>query len=274
MWILKRIRNFYSRYHNENTILIYQMGKVGSVTLGKSIPNSIHSHFFYFHPTCPIYRNAIENNLLGKVRTEMYLMLSRWITRQRSRIKVISMVRDVHSRNVSMYFQHLPTWIHSAVTGYPNPKRYRLQYEYRDQDMKFICEIYEKNFNHEYALEWFDKEFKRFTGIDVYKYPFNKEEGYGVIREGRFECLLLTVEQMSKNLAVIENFVGQKINLKSANVGDEKWYAPVYREFKRTYKPSLDYIDKIYASPLMQHFYTKEQIEIFKKRILCDAYNH
>jgi len=250
------------------------MGKVGSTSLEESIPESIHVHSFFNHPVFPIFLNAVRNRFINRLKRRRHLTMMSFLIKRRRKIKIISVIRDSYSRNISAFFQHLDSWVFSATTGCPNPKRYKSVYHNRGHGIELIHDIFNRNFNHEYGLEWFDKEFKRFTGIDVYKYPFDKEKGYGMIQVGRFECLLLTVEQMNKNLALIEDFVGKKIDLKNVNVGDKKWYAPVYKEFKRTYKPSLDYIEKIYTSPLMQHFYTKEQIEIFKKNILCNADNY
>ncbi|GGF26143.1 hypothetical protein GCM10010954_26410 [Halobacillus andaensis] len=172
-------------------------------------------------------------------------------------MKIISIVREPVSRNLSMYFQafHVPLMDINSSTDNRQESNTNLQ--------AFRNDFFNK-FNHHYGVNWFDDEFKKTWGIDIYEYPFHKEEGYTVIEKGNVEVLLLKMEKLNDSEEVIRDFLEmEEFTLKNENMGDKKWYQSVYREFKQNIEPSEEYLDDLYRSKYMDHFYTKEETEAF-----------
>ena len=68
----------------------------------------------------------------------------------------------------------------------------------------------------------------------------------------------------------IENFIGQKFEMTKKNVSDKKWYACLYEYFRKNYKPTNEYLKKLYHTKTVKHFYTEEEIEGFLSKYLKD----
>lgn len=117
--------------------------------------------------------------------------------------------------------------------------------------------------NDEFA--WFDLELKEATGIDIYQYPFDKENGYAWIKEGNIEILVLTLEKLNENVEVLGEFVGKPgIKLQNANVGDDKQYKYIYEGLKKDIRIPVRVMESQYKNnPQLDHFYTEEEKERF-----------
>jgi len=161
--------------------------------------------------------------------------------------KIITFSRDPLARNISMFFQELPYYMVGAESFH------KYQSYGRGHGLEELQYVFEHYFNHAYALEWFDKEFYNFTNIDIYQKSFNMLDGYEILSSKRFDVLLLKYESMFDAIPVIEDFIGQKINVIRKNDSSKKWYAEVYREFKESYVPS-DNVVQIYNSKYAKHF--------------------
>ena len=59
-----------------------------------------------------------------------------------------------------------------------------------------------------------------------------------------------------------------KLELVSSNVGTDKWYSEMYKRFKRNFKPTEEYLNIMYDSKYIKHFYTDKEIESFKNKWL------
>lgn len=209
-------------------VLIYQMGKVGSTSLENSIKDSLHIHTLYGNYPCPHFERHVHGDFKLLIKKFAVQPLRRNLYKLKGCNKIISLVREPAARNISMFFQDLPFWIADYVKHYDR--------ETRESDLDWLWRVFENSFDHEYCLTWFDREIKRYTGIDVLSEQFNCRRGYQQYKRGRYELLLLRMEDMTQNRAVIEEFCQQKVELVSTNVGDEKWYGGVYKEFSNNYK--------------------------------------
>jgi hypothetical protein len=69
------------------------------------------------------------------------------------------------------------------------------------------------------------------------------------------------VEAAFKQFLDIENF-----SLINANISEEKNYQTAYREFKDAIHLPCSYLDTVYESRHVKHFYTDEEISGFKAR--------
>ena len=214
---------FESELKAPNWLLVYQMGKVGSKTLCKSIEEvgikCIHVH--QFKPLKSCIPNA-------------------------NQIKIITLVREPVSRNLSEIFQNL---ISLRGINFENIISSRL--------------IEGRQF-----FDWFDHELKEYFGIDIYAYPFDKEKGYSIIKEGCVEVLVLKLEKVNFLEQVIGEFIGApQFKLINDNEGDKKDYKYLYKNIKDTITIPREIFDIVYNNnPKFNHFYSEvEKAEFLKK---------
>jgi hypothetical protein len=259
--MIKRILQDWKKYAGEKGILVYQMGKVGSTSLEKALPNCIHIHTFYNHRPCYVVAREKRNTFLKRIKGVLYDTLRRTAVKSRKKIKIISLVRDPYSRNISAFFQDFAYYIYYYSCLTPESQR-----DHQAND--FVFKIYDDLFDHSYALNWFDKEFKKFTGIDIYKYPFDKDKGWNIITEGKYEILIIKLEKLKEAWSCIEEFSSAKMQLQNSNVASFKWYSNFYNDFITKYSPSKSYLDLMYKSKFTLHFYNKKEINFFEERAL------
>ncbi|MCI0558844.1 MAG: putative capsular polysaccharide synthesis family protein, partial [Nitrososphaera sp.] len=121
---------------------------------------------------------------------------------------------------------------------------------------------------HEVPLTWFDTELKTVFGIDVFSSDFPKSTGYKIYEGLQADILLLRLESLKscsgdafKDFLNIDDFT-----LRPTNISEGKDYYPTYREFLDSVVLPPAYIDKMYESKYTKHFYTEDEIDIFKAR--------
>ena len=212
------------KYSSEDCILIYQMGKVGSTSIEHSLKNSIHLHTLYNNSPCHVHQRQREGAFFGKYSHKLMSIVRRAAIRKRKTIKIISLVRDPYQRDISMFFQDLPHWLYEYIgSNKVNTK---------SENRTFLSEAFNKSYDNKYALTWFDKEIKRFTGIDVLTEGFNKNEGFTIYEKGKYKLLVLDVKKIANCESVISDFSGVDVQLISSNKAENKWYSELYRNFK------------------------------------------
>lgn len=270
--IYLRIKNDIRFMNLKNKILIYQMGKVGSTSLEKSIENSIHWHSFY-----PFYLQKIYKSKFNKLKIPyriiypiefflMRLMVKRQIKKD-IEINIITLVREPISRNISWLFQVAPLVLYKHY--FHVGKRENLE-----NTLKFMEEEFYKNIWHESAEEWFERDFQKITGINVFEHGFDKTKGYTVIRKNNINVLVLKMETLYENEKIIGEFIkNRNFKLNTDNISSNKWYRDLYKSFKENFKPDQDYIDRLYNGKYMNHFYSKSEIESHKNKWLKKEVN-
>lgn len=240
----------------KEAILVYQPGKVGSFSLYQSLRKEKI-------PCAHIHRIADfdgENTAYYARYPELY-KLWRDMLCEAKRMKIITMVRDPIRRSVSAMFQGIYqnciSGIQTGMSLYDNA----IARIVRDADFGRTGNMF----------EWFHEELEKVTGIDIYKFDFNKEAGYGIIKEEGIEILILVMEKMNQNVNVLRDFVGkdkmQNFTLLRQNVGSEKNYRYLYEDIIRSLQIPDRIIDFYYEGNIgMDYFYTKEDIKQFRSR--------
>ncbi|MFD2656634.1 putative capsular polysaccharide synthesis family protein [Gracilibacillus thailandensis] len=231
-------------------VIIYQMGKVGSTSisfsLGKKVP---HIHSFgpditnYFFKR-PVKKRNYINYLIKKVILFFFKL--------KKEPKIITLVRDPLSRNVSAFFHYL------EETN---------KHEYENLIIDEYMSLFNKRMPHDTPLIWFQNELEKYFNIDVYGYEFDKEKGWNIIQKGKVKVLILQMEKLNENEDVIAEFLNKPdFKLVRANTASNKNYIETYNEFKSKFKPNKQLIDILYNSKYMEHFYTNAERNIFVKK--------
>ena len=222
------------RFQHEIPIFVYQMGKVGSTSIYRSLKKSyggtvLHGHYF----------DAYHSNF--ELR-----QLHAWYSQQSApKIKLISLIREPVTRNISAFFQNF-----KRDTGMEIEKCQKSMHELRD--------MFLTNYPHEIPWVWFDNNIKKNFGIDVYEYPFG-EQGHLIIKQENIELLLLRCDLPdSRKSELVGDFVGLKsFSIANANVSAEKEYSQYMDAFKSIKLP-LWYLHRLSATKYMKHFYRDE----------------
>ena len=218
------------------------MGKVGSTTLELALPGSIHIH--------TLYDNRLwdeSNNPFLKTKRLAGFALKRLAINSRRRVRIITLIREPQSRDVSMFFQLMPSLIHNYIS--------ENNYDSRGEGMELLYETFENAYDYNFALDWFDMELKRLTGIDVFDYPFDKNKGYLEINKGKYDVLLIEMAKLNDLEGVVGDFCSTNICFKDSNRGGLKWYGQIYKVFKKEYLPSEKYLNTLKNSKFYKHFY-------------------
>ncbi|WP_117233112.1 putative capsular polysaccharide synthesis family protein [Vibrio maerlii] len=249
MTLLKKV------WQSKSPILIYQMGKVGSSALEKSIPDSVHLHDLM---------SISSESLISPVRARVHKPNSQYMKRlvkrhvvpcmlkSKNKVKVISLVREPVGRNISMYFQALPFWLSNKYLIDDSAVR--------EEKKNLLAETYVECLNHQYPLDWFDKEIKKLTGIDVFQTPFDSVKGSQRYQNKNFDLLVIRLDKIGESREVIEDFVGCPIELSKDNQASNKWYQPLIADFNSSLSLTPHYLNEMLTSKLTTHFYSESEI--------------
>jgi len=170
-------------------------------------------------------------------------------------IKIISLVREPISRNVSAFFE-----VFRYHTGAESA-------HFKDE-METLQQTFMQKLQHDFPLIWFDKEFKTTTGIDVYNQPFDTEKKYKIFQKDNIDLLLLRIDLPdSEKELIVQTFLGiSDFELINSNVGAEKEYASLYQSFKEQLVLPTTYLDQMLDSKYCRHFYTEQEIQELNTR--------
>lgn len=218
--------------HNDEVILVYQPGKVASMSVYESVKrygrNVLHIH----------YLEDIQYKGIGIQEIFKY-----------KPAKIISIVREPISRGIAHMWEDIDFFgFHGCAPSM--------------QEVEAAC--LGDGFENLQAM-WYDKQLKGLFGIDVLAYPFDKEKGYEIIKSGNIELLLMKMERLNNLLPVIGEFLEiEDFQLCKANIGKDKPYRFAYEKYKQKFTLSSEKIEYIFReNEFVRHFYTDEECEKF-----------
>lgn len=256
-------------FEQNDIILVHQMGKVGSTSVVSSLDaldlgRPIYKTHYLNPETVqrlwaekvsysgrPIKPHYLANRYLGELIAEQGTAGKNW--------KVISLVREPVSGNISRMFQSINDY-------FPN---FRKGWENGSIDVQDLIDAFFDDFpHHDWCLNWFDLEMQPVFGIDVYAFPFPMEKGYQVIEEDGVDLLLLKLEDLNNCAAsAFKEFLHiDDFELSGDNVANAKSYQEAYRQFKKTIVFPTDYLDRLLDSKYTRHFYIDQEIEAIKAK--------
>lgn len=252
-----------------NPILVYQSGKVGSMSVFKSILEHGKS--------CVHIHQLME---MGKI----YSCSQDWLKQLQNRqIKIITIVRDPVGREVSNFFYGMqnylsqPHIIRSILDGgdlISGCRKWMQEYSIPGKMLSGLSNVekvrYDTLYTQKYGSEfdWYDRELKSFTGIDIFAHPFDKEKGYSLLKEGNFEILILKLEKMNSLESVIGEFCGiSGFKLSTSNKTEDRAVSLIYEEAKKELEIPQNVLDFYYReNKRMLHFYSEEEVNSFKEK--------
>jgi len=254
------------------SIIVFQMGKVGSKTVQASLIRAYknlrqpvdvyHSHILTrFDESEEIIRRERPNPApsLGAITNGRGLR--RLIDESpQHQWKIISLVRDPVARNVATFFENIqeviPDW---QTPGYLNDPSAIQNVQQAFLDIKTI---------HSEPYRWFDEQMKPLFDVDVFASPFPHNAGYQIYNpQSRMSVMVIRLEDLNRigSFAMKEFLRLDNFTLFNANIAEGKSYAELYRRFKQYPLPNK-YLDEIYNTKYAHTFYTKNELEKFRDR--------
>ena len=235
---LQRLKFFTFAPIYDEMILVYQPRKVGSMSIHESIL-AAGKYALHVHELKNIQYS--EGNI--KKMAQMH------------EARIISLVRDPLARAMSLMWFGLRRKIpyHYAAEKCINNRFEAIQKTY----------FYEGFENQQF--QWFNNEMEEVFGIDIYKYPFNKKQGYSIIEQDGIHLMILTTERINDLEYEIGKFLGiDNFKIESKNIGALSDYRFAYKEYKEKVRFKKSMLDRIYfRNSYIRHFYTDEMIDKF-----------
>jgi|TARA_R100000479_G_scaffold33554_3_gene14200 hypothetical protein len=256
------------------------MGKVGSTSiydslkLHSSLFNTIHVHTLNnkhlknreHYIKKEVYK---DNNYSRHIYTHL-LWKPQWINKLLKKInkpiKIITVVREPISRNISLFFQ----WIDFEETkdSYifkSRNNKYPFTIETEKDNLTGLYDIFLNHFTSNSHNEWLREELFNVFNKNLLAVPFDKDKGFSIIQKEGFNLLTLKLEMLDHTFEnAMEDFIEERITLVKANEANTKNIKEIYSRFKTEIRFPKSYIDNILDSQYVQHFYTLKEIETFK----------
>ncbi len=236
-------------------VIVYQMGKVASTSVTASLRRTKGLPVFQVHRLCGKDIQAMNERRRAKGLAMLPVdavgaKLAEQIIDAKRPAKIITLVREPIGRNISAYFENLID-THRRLEANENIATIEL------------IDHFLANYRHSIPLTWFDDEFKKALGIDVYAFPFEPEVGYTTISSPQFDILILRCDLPDETMAAcIGDFVGIKdFRLVQKNISKEKSYGVQYNEFKKNIRLPQTYVEEMLTSRFCVHFFAADELD-------------
>ncbi len=253
-------------------VIIFQPGKVGSMSVLASLRKrykeiGLETPVYHTHRLekideriefVKIARNDPSNTI--KKLIESKELRNQIDSQPEQPWNVLTLVRDPVAQRISALFQliheYIPNWRKKLETG-----------DLTLADLQKM--LFEKEeFDIQGLDRWFDEQIKPIWGIDVYQLPFSCEKGYQIYRPNeKINFMIVRLENLDTVAGTaFDEFVGlQNFSIVKTNIGEEKPYNNLYKQFKQQPIPK-DYLEVTYSTRYARHFYTQSELENFIKR--------
>ncbi|MFX0070554.1 MAG: putative capsular polysaccharide synthesis family protein [Candidatus Hermodarchaeota archaeon] len=240
-------------------IIIYQVGKVGSTTVYKSLKNArLRNPVYHLHFLSDEGIKSAEEYHLGLERPVIpnHIRLSKLLRKKMDKTKgvkwkIITLVRDPIGRDISNLFESIEHFYPNLVNESGNVKI--------NEAIEFLLEMF-SDFDEstDYTARWFDTEINAFFDIDVYTYPFNHQKGFTIIRDKNVEIVIIRLEDLNRNFnEALTQFLNldKPIEMCKAGIREEAVHAAAYKHIREEITIPRSVCNKIYSSKYARHFY-------------------
>ena len=223
-----------------NPVLIWNMGKVASTSIARSLWRQIGRY------------NVLTTHFMNQAEHSRSRLLYEVLIKGSCKpLPIIALTREPIGKNISSFFQNF-----ERNVGAP--------FEHYENRVSELCEFFIHRFDkHDTIINWFDQNIKEYIGLDVYDHQFDPSKGYCIIEHGRFKVLVLRSEESDKiKEAAVKELLGlTEFRLENENVGADKPYSDLYREFQAALNLPDSYLDSMLNCRYTRHFYSASEIE-------------
>jgi hypothetical protein len=238
------------------------MGKVGSRSVHRAlVESSIPHRVYHVHHITEEQATGVEQKYRQqRVREPLHLATSRMLRSKRNqaeglRWKIITLVREP----VRTFLSHV----------FYNPKVHRpFLLDHNGNIISSEAEAYVAqslatfDAERDYIASWFDSEFLRVTGVDVYAHEFDTTTGYSIIQGTNDDVLVLRLEDADRVFPqAISSFLSleRPIMLPKSNVNEQSLDADLYKDVRSRIGIPHELLERVYATKYAQHFYDESE---------------
>ena len=246
-------------------ILVFQMGKVGSLSAFFAIERSLGQNWRTSEWSRETRDTILIHSHRGPDIELYYRSMILWRARLGLPLKIICPIREPIARDVSVFFHFYIWYLHRRK--YPD---LLANVDLRELEELFLTDIRPYGTprlyilsEHQFALNWFDEQFRPLTRIDVYKQPFPIDRKWQIYRRGFTRVLLYRIDlKHSEQTKLISRFLGIKLGeIGLENDGKNKDYAELYSRFRESVKLPEQYIRRMHDSRFAQHFWSPQELK-------------
>jgi len=268
-----RLKYWTSPLYQHDPLVIYQMGKVGSSTMERTLTGyQLNRPIFRAHALVAQHMQIGRDELgisaaayyqRSKLEADSYYLareIARARKQQRGQWRFITMVRDPVAQNISSFFQLIDMVLPNFDERLAND----------GIEIEEVLEVFLERYTPDCIFnQWFDVELKRVLGIDVFAHEFDHQKGYRIYEEGCFSLLVLRLESLNECApAAFKEFLGlDDFQIVSANKAEDKAYSDLYSRFKSEASFPKSYLAGVYEDRYVNHFYSGEEVERFRARL-------
>lgn len=178
--------------------------------------------------------------------------------------KIICPIREPVSRAISAFFEKYSPQSEAKRGPLGENLLYKKKYT---EDTEELFKEFSKNPNFYHGEQWFDDHIKKYFGIDVFAYDFNKDSGWGIIRDKRADILIIQKEKLP--------LIGKDVIANFLNPSPNSLVLPQIRQTKNRHPKTLSILERkiaenyleelkmVYGGKYAKHFYSQPDINKF-----------
>ncbi|MFI3231173.1 MAG: putative capsular polysaccharide synthesis family protein [bacterium] len=231
--------NFAIKNKNKDLLLICSAAKTGNTTLTATFEKNNIDYFYARHRVEVLNYDAFK--------------------KYGSKIKIILGIREPISWNLSIMYQiNADSRVSADLLKFVKEALSKPVFEGVDfEDLKTMEKFIPK----------FNDEF-----LNLMAYPFDKERGFSIIKDDNIEVFVYTLEKMNNIAKPLSDWVCEGNGntpfekWERANLAEDKWIAPNYKQAQKELKFSREYFEKCYSYPYVNHFYSEQDLQAFKQK--------
>lgn len=228
-------------------ILVYTPGRVGTCAIQDTLKRDTDEHIVSLHSFTPNESlDGLPDDNVEVEKGKIFTILKE-ISWNR-KVRAITVVRDPIERAISSFsfFRH-----HYPKTNYGEKDCFLTQ------------------FNHDWYLNWFNNEPKAFFGIDVYEeqWPACNYKNWMIYSGTAMSLIVVKFPHFNILREVMDVMWNMKIGniIRNNMIGCKPDRVAGYMELKNS-KFNKHFVNHMYDSKLVQHFWSPEEIEKLKEK--------
>lgn len=178
--------------------------------------------------------------------------------------KIITVVREPISLDISDMYHELENLVFSPMLSALNIHENTPHFMTGGGNAQEVFDLVFDTDKYEHSYLEFLLSFKA-NILDLLSFPFDKEHGYSIIKEGNIEVFVYQFEKLEALTQVLGDWLSTPIEqFLVENDSDGSWVADSYKLAKDTIEFSQSYLDNSYSNEWVEHFYSSEDIEKLK----------
>lgn len=268
VWVRTAIELY--RVERRNPVLVYQMGKVGSSTVTKTLQGlGLSCPIVQVHILSPtnLHLALARQQQLGVRYLDKHLLVSRRLVHKLERevfpCRIVTLTREPISRAISFVFQTLRTHAPDALLANGQIDRQKVAAK--------VVEVLQGEHPAADPGKWFDTELYEVFGIDVFSRPYDFQRGFMIFRRKDVAALVMRMEDLERHLQpALADFLRvdvPKDAIRHANMGERKWYASDIAWVKKNLRLAEETLMRVVGTKYFQHFYSPQRDEVVRQYI-------